>query len=80
MSLNLAVKFYSQFPDAPESLQGIPSDWPCLTYELKNGLTLESLPDHESYAVMTVDDFNAYVEARQSSVDAWRMALVEQSS
>ena len=74
--MKLAVKFYSQI-DHPFNDMGnpVPSDWPAECVELQDA---EVCPD--GWTEMTQSEYDSYCAARQSSYDAWKASLSEEST
>lgn len=62
----LAVKFYSQFPDSQEMIDGINPLWPAECIELKEG---EPVPD--DYTEMTPTEYSEYRAKYFYEVSEW---------
>jgi len=62
----LAVKFYSQFPDSQEMIDGINPLWPAECLELSEG---DPMPD--GYTEMTPEEYDAYRAKYSDEVSEW---------
>lgn len=62
----LAVKFYSQFPDSQEMIDGINPLWPAECLELPDGSVV---PD--GYTAMTPEQYEAYRAQHYDEVSEW---------
>lgn len=65
----LAVKFYSQFPDSQEMVDGINPLWPAECLELPEG---SEIP--EGYTAMSPEEYDAYRAQYNDEVSQWNAA------